>query len=109
MALLTKDNLMAPLTNTTNLLTILCVTVVFAAFRLSGGSFTKDERPRQEQSSEPTLGSTGSLSDHQDYSSRKTSPQDSLAEKSKEKKPTESSPDNSNGGLEEIERAIGLR
>jgi hypothetical protein len=113
MPFLTAKNFTAPLTNKTNLLTILCITVVFATFRLSGGSLTSDEAQDRREVERP-VSSFGSfrLGDSVDTPKEQDTLQDMLSSKStkKEKKKLADDEDApTGGGLEEIERAIGLR
>jgi hypothetical protein len=113
MPFLTSKNFTAPLTNKTNLLTILCITVVFATFRLSGGSLAGNEDQSRGEAVQPatSLGSSR-LGDSVDSPEGQDVLQDMLSTKNSKKvkrglAAEEDAP--AGGGLEEIERAIGLR
>jgi hypothetical protein len=122
--MLDRRILLAPFTNTTNLLTILIVTSIFAAFRIAGGGLFGTTSNNEDQA----ITSNTTTSSSKDFNNELTSTvkkipsplNDVLTDIDKsdsensengnaKKDPRAEKPSKKQGGLDEIERAIGLR
>jgi len=119
--MLDRRILLAPFTNTTNLVTILIVTSIFAAFRIAGGGLFGSTSSNEEPSviNNPITSSSKEFNNETAFSSKKIpSPLSDVlndVEKSEsesrdaKKDSRDEKRSKKQGGLDEIERAIGLR
>lgn len=111
MSLISTQNLVAPLTNTVHLITIILVAISFAILRLMGASLSvqpvsnmstprvQDSAPlQQEQRSAPSIEQELFKQDAADEPLWAQPEQDQV----------EDSPSPAGGGLDDIERALGM-